>query len=109
MNCSITQLIWLILVYSFFGWIIETVLLYWDYSGIPFNLDGRVNLLYCFFWGIAAVIWIKVCYPRVSALALIRYDQRAGGPAAQSGWERIIDTHFDDEKMGKIYPSAKSR
>lgn len=108
---------------------------FWDYSSIPFNLDGRVNLLYCFFWGIAAVIWIKGLYPHlsgyiekipklpgyiltwilvvfmsvnmlVSVAALIRYDQRDGGPAAQSGWEHVIDTHFDDERMEKIYPNA---
>ena len=36
---------------------------FWDYSKIPFNLGGRINLLYCFFWGIAAVIWIKNLYP----------------------------------------------
>lgn len=24
---------------------------FWDYSKIPFNLGGRINLLYCFFWG----------------------------------------------------------
>ena len=24
---------------------------FWDYSAIPFNLGGRINLLYCFFWG----------------------------------------------------------
>ena len=28
---------------------------FWDYSDIPFNLGGRINLLYCFFWGFAAV------------------------------------------------------
>lgn len=32
---------------------------FWDYSDIPFNLGGRINLLYCFFWGIAAVVWLK--------------------------------------------------
>lgn len=41
---------------------------FWDYSDIPFNLGGRINLLYCFFWGIAAVIWLKKCYPRLSNL-----------------------------------------
>ena len=45
----------------------------------------------------------------VSAGALIRYDQRAGGPAAESGWEHIIDTNFDDARMRRIYPNAKSR
>ena len=111
---------------------------FWDYSKIPFNLDGRINLLYCFFWGIAAVVWIKGLYPKfsgwiekipkiwgyiltwilaafmtvnmlVSGLALIRYDQRAGGPPAASGWEHIIDTHFDDSKMQQIYPNAISK
>ena len=36
---------------------------FWDYSAIPFNLGGRINLLYCFFWGFAAVAWFKVLYP----------------------------------------------
>lgn len=39
---------------------------FWDYSAIPFNLGGRINLLYCFFWGIAAVVWFKLLYPRIS-------------------------------------------
>lgn len=41
---------------------------FWDYSDIPFNLGGRINLLYCFFWGIAAVVWFKGIYPRLSLL-----------------------------------------
>ena len=39
---------------------------FWDYSKIPFNLGGRINLLYCFFWGFAAVIWFKALYPKFS-------------------------------------------
>ena len=41
---------------------------FWDYSDIPFNLGGRINLLYCFFWGFAAVAWFKIFYPPVSRL-----------------------------------------
>lgn len=41
---------------------------FWDYSDIPFNIGGRINLLYCFFWGIVAVIWIKNIYPKLSSL-----------------------------------------
>ena len=41
---------------------------FWDYSGFAFNLGGRVNLLYCFFWGIAAVVWLKLIYPLLSNL-----------------------------------------
>lgn len=39
---------------------------FWDYSKIPFNLGGRINLLYCFFWGFAAIIWMKGIYPFLS-------------------------------------------
>lgn len=109
---------------------------FWDYSDIPFNLGGRINLLYCFFWGIAAVIWFKVLYPisskwiekiaikpgkiitwvlivfmvcnmAVSSLALIRYDERSKGVKATSSWQNIMDTHYDDAKMARIYPNAK--
>lgn len=108
---------------------------FWDYSGISFNLGGRINLLYCFFWGIAAVIWIKGLYPKtarlievilqktgkkltilfmlfmvinicVSIMALIRYDTRADNLAAVYGWERSMDKHFNDERMQRIYPNA---
>lgn len=40
--------------------------IFWDYSGFSFNLGGRINLLYCFFWGIAAVVWLKLIYPFLS-------------------------------------------
>lgn len=108
---------------------------FWDYSAMPFNLGGRINLLYCFFWGIAAVVWIKGLYPRVvhvidavlrrtrwvltsalmvfmilnicvSVLALVRYDTRADKKAAVHGWERLMDAHFDDARMERIYPNA---
>ena len=108
---------------------------FWDYSNIPFNLGGRINLLYCFFWGIAAVVWIKVCYPRLSrwlskiprlpnllitlclvvfmavnmltsSLALIRYDQRTNQVPAKHQWQQVMDRFFDDDRMQIIYPNA---
>lgn len=108
---------------------------FWDYSKIPFNLGGRINLLYCFFWGIAAVVWMKFFYPRVSAwiekvpqkigkvitwilvvfmscnivvscMALVRSGQRADGIPAESTWQKIMDERFDDGRMNRIYPNA---
>lgn len=108
---------------------------FWDYSAIPFNLGGRINLLYCFFWGIAAVVWMKGLYPVISAwieripvrigtfltwlllvlsvcdmavsgMALIRSSQRQQGMAAEYGWQRLMDERFDDERLAKIYPNA---
>lgn len=37
--------------------------IYWDYSSLPLNINGRICLLFCCFWGIAAVIYIKCIYP----------------------------------------------
>lgn len=108
---------------------------FWDYSKIPFNLGGRINLLYCFFWGIAAVIWMKRLYPHISGwiekipirigktlswlfvvfmvvnmaisgLALTRYTDRNNGIAASNAMEEFFDERFDDARMERIYPNA---
>lgn len=108
---------------------------FWDYSKIPFNLGGRINLLYCFFWGFAAIAWFKVFYPPlsrlieklpvvagriitwclivfmavnmvVSSLALTRYTARTEGVPAQNSVEEFLDAHFDDARMKAIYPKA---
>lgn len=109
---------------------------FWDYSHLPFNLGGRINLLYCFFWGIAAVVWLKLCYPRlsklieklpmrvgkiltwvlivfmainmlISALALGRYTQRNTTPDPEpTALGQLLDQRFPDERMERIYPNA---
>ena len=108
---------------------------FWDYSEIPFNLGGRINLLYCFFWGFAAVAWFKIFYPVISgwieklpicagriltwvivvfmccnmaasAMALIRSNERSQGIPATQSWQQSMDERFPDERMEKIYPNA---
>ena len=32
---------------------------FWDYSHLPFNLNGRINLVFCLFWGAVAVLWVR--------------------------------------------------
>lgn len=49
----------------------------WDYSDFPFNLAGRINLLYCVFWGILAILWIKILYP-IIAVWILRIPNRFG-------------------------------
>ena len=109
---------------------------FWDYSKIPFNLGGRINLLYCFFWGIAAVVWIRYGYPLIaklmaklkkhilpwmtvvltvfmavnmglSGLALARYDARTSGLAPANRLDVFLDEHFDNARMERVYPNAK--
>lgn len=111
--------------------------IFWDYSHLPFNLGGRINLLYCFFWGIVAVVWLKFIYPflsrliekipvragrigtwvlvvfmvcnmALSSLALARYSQRQTEPDAPvNAVTAFLDQRFPDERMERIYPKAK--
>lgn len=111
--------------------------IFWDYSDFQFNLGGRINLLYCFFWGIAAVVWFKylyvvfarliekcpvrvgtvitwclavfmACNVLVSCMALARQDERSKNIPAVSGWRRVMDERFDDGRLARIYPKAKN-
>lgn len=106
----------------------------WDYSAMPFNVNGRICLLYSVFWGALGVIWMKVIYPWISSIilkmpnkagkiitwifliffivnitasiiAVFRWSQRMDGAVASNGLWRFIDVHFPDSRMEKIYPN----
>lgn len=108
----------------------------WDYSKMPFNLNGRICLLYSCFWGLLGVLWIKDIYPRmakwilklpnragkictwcatiflvincvVSMVAVWRWAERVHEvPASGSFWE-MVDEHFPDERMEKVYANMQ--
>lgn len=111
---------------------------FWDYSKIPFNLNGRVNLLFCFFWGILAIVWIKLLYPAlskpiekipiltgkiltggvvifmilnmlISSLAIYRYVQRNNGMVKGTAMEQFMDYTYPDSLIERIYPNMKIR
>ena len=108
---------------------------FWDYSGFKFNLGGRINLLYCFFWGFAAIAWFKVLFPPISACieklpprggrvltwalcifmaadiavssaALVRYNDRLNGVPASNSVEVYLDGHYGNDRMNQVYPKA---
>ena len=108
----------------------------WDYSDMPFNINGRICVLYSIFWGVLSVFWVKSLYPRiakiilkipnkigkiscilvavffvvnslVSGAAVYRWAQRTKGiPPKNSAWE-IFDERFPDERMKKIYANLE--
>jgi len=109
---------------------------FWDYSKMRFNLNGRINLVYCMFWGIAVILWVKYVFPPIelmigqispgtgkllcdmillffignaviSALALMRYAQRKEGNAAVTPFMLWLDEHFDDDRIEKRYQNMK--
>lgn len=98
---------------------------FWDYSDLPFNFGGRTNLLFCMFWGLLGVAWIKLLYPFVSRLiekippiagmtltwviviffvldcvltvaVLLRYVDRIDNPDAVNLLQRFLDTVYPD-------------
>ncbi len=104
----------------------------WDYSSMPFNINGRICLLYSVFWGILGVLWVKNIYPRMAKLILYipnkagkiiswillvfmvinvsmtvitvyRWTQRMDGNTATNSFEEFIDNHFPDERMERIF------
>lgn len=108
----------------------------WDYSDMPFNINGRVCLLYAFFWGFLGVLWIKRIYPEmakhilkipdkigkivtwamtvfmafnatVTLVAVLRWSERVGGEKAENNFERFIDERFPDERMEKVFANMK--
>jgi uncharacterized membrane protein len=52
---------------SLFGELILHVK-WWDYSAEPFNVNGRICLVYSFFWGFLAIYLIRRVNPRVDSI-----------------------------------------
>ncbi len=107
---------------------------FWDYSDMPLNIGGRTNVLFCFFWGVLAVVWIKIIYPPMSkgieslpALwgkiatwivvffmacnglltggAMLRYGARPAQPEPANTFEEFIDRQYPDQRMEERWPN----
>ena len=108
----------------------------WDYSNMPYNLNGRICLLYSVFWGILGIFWIKDIYPRMAKWILkipnkvgkpltwallafmvfnsvmtlftsLRWTARREGVPASNAFEAYLDEHYPDERMQKIFANAE--
>ena len=107
---------------------------FWDYSDMPLNIGGRTNVLFCFFWGLLAVAWIKVIYPFMSryiekipalagkiltwvlvflmacngvltAAAMVRYSTRPQRPEPANAFETFLDHQYGDGFMEHRWPN----
>lgn len=62
------------------GWYLETFkhLKWWDYSDLPFNLNGRVCLLSVICFGFCGLVIIYLIYPRLHrTLARLKFQPKA--------------------------------
>lgn len=108
----------------------------WDYSHLPLNINGRVCLLYSLFWGVLGIAWVKLIMPLtdkliafvpmklsgilvwafiaffifdagLSAVAVLRWNERKEGLEPSNRIEIFLDEHFPDERMKKIYANSR--
>lgn len=104
----------------------------WDYSMMPYNLNGRICLLYSIFWGFLSVFWVKTLYPImakwilkipnkigkpltwaltaffafncvVTLIAVFRWSQRVHMIPASNAFWAFIDTRFPNARMEHIF------
>ncbi len=108
----------------------------WDYSNLPFNLNGRTSLLHCMYWGTGGVLFIKFILPylnkldnlydhrtykfvtallvlficfdiTISGLAGVRCLERRKGIEASNNIDVFFDAYYPDSKLKQIYSNAK--
>ena len=118
------------------SWIQEVLFgaCFWDYSHLPFNLHGRVCLVFSLLWGVAALVWVRRIYPwlqrwidripartvgpltrvlavfmaaniALTAAALGRMDERQRDLPPSSGAERLLDRYFPDKTLHRCFSS----
>ncbi len=107
---------------------------FWDYSNMPGNIGGRTNLLFCFFWGLLGLIWVKWCYPLMSrwiekipviagtvltwvllvafvadagltVAVMSRYTQRQNDTKAANYVEEYLDENYPDQWVENRWPN----
>lgn len=108
----------------------------WDYSDLFMNLNGRTSLLYCVYWGMIAIIYLKIAYPAIqkaepilykksirvitvffvlfmafditiSCMAGNRQQERRQNIPANSAVDEFLDRNYPDELLDRIYNNKK--
>ncbi len=108
----------------------------WDYSGHAFNIGGRTSLLFMFYWGIIALLFVFLIYSflskmiekipvrigevltilliifllvdcAISITACLRQTERSKGLEASNGIEVFLDKHYPDKRLNEIFENAK--
>lgn len=108
----------------------------WDYSNLFMDLNGRTSLLYCVYWGIIAVIYLKIVYPMfqklepyihrksiriltvflavfmlfditISCMAGNRQQKRHQNIPPRGPVEEFLDRTYPDELLDRIYHNKK--
>ena len=108
----------------------------WDYSYLPFNINGRTSLLHCIYWGIGGVLYITYIEPllnkmidktnmkafdlitiilsifivfdiSISWMAADRQTERKNNIEPQNQLDLFLDKNYPDEYMNTIFNNKK--
>ena len=107
---------------------------FWDYSEMVLNIGGRTNVLYCIFWGLLGVVWVRLMMPPLektiekippltgkittwflvliflldgllTSFAMMRYTARQQAIPSDNVLEEFIDHTYDDAWMQMRWPN----
>lgn len=110
----------------------------WDYSDSPFNLQGRITLIYSLGWGFLGIISCKIILPdinkfignfpkeqsiittwilvifmifniTITTIALYRQKQRYFNIPPSNFISEVIDKYYPDKKMDNIFQNHKKK
>lgn len=108
----------------------------WDYSYLPFNINGRTSLLHCIYWGICGVLYITYIEPSlnkiinktnmkvfdlitiilsifivfdisISWMAADRQTERKNNIQPENRLDIFLDKNYPDEYMNRIFNNKK--
>ena len=108
----------------------------WDYSYLPFNINGRISLLHCIYWGIGGVLYITYIDPflnkmidktnikafdlitiilsifiifdiSISWMAADRQTERKNNIEPENRLDIFLDKNYPDEYMNRIFNNKK--
>lgn len=108
----------------------------WDYTTEFLNLNGRTCFIYCFYWGVIAVLYLRMVYPLLNRLDLVfeysqmkilticlmiflvfdimiswmagvRQHERRNSVPANSVIDEFLDKYYTDAILNDIYNNNK--
>ena len=108
----------------------------WDYSYLPFNIQGRTSLLHCIYWGIGGILYVTYIEPiiekmrekinknciriitiilalfmifdiTISWMAVERQIERKSNVEPENKMDLFFDEHYPDEYIDRIFNNKK--
>lgn len=108
----------------------------WDYSYLPFNIQGRTSLLHCIYWGIGGILYVTYIEPliekmrekinknsiriitiilaifmifdiTISWMAAERQIERKSNVEPENKIDVFFDEYYPDEYIDKIFNNKK--